>query len=128
MQIVFAIGATCLTVAWIRANRRHLAPVWPAVMFSGLAAAPGLALLAELAGRVVIGRFGLHLSRSPLGVSPVTLVCGLWIFLGPVLLFISNGPALPDGRLPKGLRLVQASHVALWLASSTLAYTFIAAV
>ncbi len=124
---VFATAGSCLTVAWIRANRRYLDAVWPTLMFSGLAALPGLALLAQVVYRVVVGRLGVRLEGSPLYAWPMTLVCGLWIVVGPVLLFMSNGPARPEvPEYPKRLGLVQASHVALWLASSVVAYAFMA--
>jgi hypothetical protein len=124
---VFAISASYLTIAWIRANRRELDAVWPTLTFSGLAAAPGVALFATVVFRLVVAGLHIRLDASPSHSGPVTLVCGLWILAGPILLFISKVPARPDvTATPRGLRVVQASHLAVWLASSVLAYTLIA--
>jgi hypothetical protein len=122
---VLAIAASCLTVYWIRQNRSHLDAVWPTMLFSGAAALPGLVLFGDMSFRVVAVRMGFAVSDAPPYEWPVTLTCCVWLGVGAVLLFISRVPARPE-TIPKGLRLVQASHTALWIVSSLLALAFVA--
>lgn len=108
------------TVSWVRRNRGDLHGFRAAVGLSGLAALPALALAIELVVRALIAR-GSESCGTPSWEWTSTAWARAWCFLGPCLFLGAIGERYLRAT-PKGLTLLQASHVLLWLAGSQLAF------
>jgi hypothetical protein len=114
------------TLTWVRRNRGAVHGFRAAIAFSGLAALPALALAVELVARVVVARAS-DSCGTPSWDWGTTAWARAWCFLGPCLFLGSIGERYLRPT-PKGLSLLQASHVLLWLAGSQLAFLLTAPV
>src|SRR6478735_4799844 len=114
------------TLVWLRRSRSDLYGFRAAVTFSALAALPALALAVDLVGRTLWTRAAACCGTPSYGWLS-TGWARAWVFLGPCLFLGSIGERYLRST-PKGLTLIQAGHLLLWLAGSQLAFLLTAPV
>lgn len=108
------------TLLWLRRSRNDLYGFRAAVAFSALAALPALALAVDLVARS-LWTSAAQSCGTPSYEWISTAWARAWVFLGPCLFLGGIGERYLRST-PKGLSLIQASHLLLWLAGSQLAF------
>jgi hypothetical protein len=112
------VAAVALTVRWLIRFRRN--DVRGPVLWTALAAVPGVALLVELGYRSI--SVGIRDAVGPGEFPPTAALACLWVAGGPICLavgFIWRAVIVED--VPRGTALVHVVHVAMWTWSSLVA-------
>src|SRR5262245_48444172 len=112
-----AAASVLLTLRWLSLNRRN--PGLASIAFTTAATIPGLLLLIDFGVDFVT----MELTGQSSGEFPTALL-RFSTYAGPLLLAVGFVLAARIRQLPRGTRLLQASHAFLWAVSAIIGVMF----